>query len=1153
MSNLKFSENLNEKNYYNNNNYNNINNKEFKNEEIEIKKLIEDINKIEENINNLNNFLSNKEPKLKKLSELEKIKNTLQNNISQNNNNISIEIKKNDISSEHKKILINELDQKINENKIKLNSINTLNFKSLILIKYIFSNKSKNGFLSKEQIENILNNRNSNVSDEEELKKIMKEKEINKASENVIENNLLNYKLKKEQIEENFNMLEEEKNSTNDELIDIISCKESADSIINIIIENLLKNKNNFNKNKNMSINNNIDNEKKEEVEINKPIDILIDELLCLDSAKTAAKICDELYNIYELDKKNNNQNYSYKSNIHDNKTKNKNKNRSGSYESDIIHNKNIIDNIENDNKNNFKTHKRSGSNNITNNIVVDLKDNNINKEKQSININIIQVKKSENNLDKKILSKLIQNEFETFLSTQNIQYNSNNIEDNLLNDFLYNLSMIIINKIKNIIEKENNKIFISSNDLMIYLSYLLKSFYYETLIEKYYKFIIKDYKLLKKDIKKIISEITNESIKLGDKLDEIKIKEKININMIEIIKKKLNNTDNQTQNKNLTKDELSYIDICKLLNNLISEREKIKNEIDKNNNDLKMKKEENEIKNNKFNNQIFNINNEIKEINDDIEKTTIKNNEDIINYRKIIADKFEQIKKILELYKNQKIDNMSEYNQFVEKINNSIKQNLNKSSVFKFENIFKGNNDNNTFLNGNNEIINNDEKNNFEKKLLKKNKKTTMGIEINGLNLNMKNDSKIISKKLNRSMTGINIRNNNINNIYNIFNNIDNSISFNNKSNIINNKDKDIMNKTSNNIFSVHKQNLSILNNSKNLENHQINFNIPFNKKKHYIYNISSIPNANNEDTTNNTNNTNNLNIITKSLNSNKNKSSINIRAKIKEIKKINNKLSNLKNNNIPNTNININKIIFQSKKSPFHIGNKNNSSRVFIDEQLKLNKLIKQKKATSHEKVNAPSLPLDSHNLYIKKLNPLTKNTFCYYREMLIDNQNIIKYNPLKNISLDSLCESPYNFKKSSINLNNNYDLINIMIYNNKNNNDNIFIKIKIKEIENTVVSSSLKKIIEIYRNYNKYKDNNNFSFEEFINTESKLFPDMNREDIEKSAFNQNYNFSLIINKGKRLEFIICSYEEFKMWINGLAFIIKNKKEFIKKDKDY
>ena len=29
--------------------------------------------------------------------------------------------------------------------------------------------------------------------------------------------------------------------------------------------------------------------------------------------------------------------------------------------------------------------------------------------------------------------------------------------------------------------------------------------------------------------------------------------------------------------------------------------------------------------------------------------------------------------------------------------------------------------------------------------------------------------------------------------------------------------------------------------------------------------------------------------------------------------------------------------------------------------------------------------------------------------------------------------------------------------------------------------------------------------------------------------------------------IELIICTYEEFKMWINGLAFLIKNKKELI------
>ena len=872
MSNLKILKNFNE-NINENYNNSNINDKEFENEEIEIKKLIEEINKIEETINNVNNCLSNKEPKLKQISELEKRKNSLQNNITQNNNNISIEIKKNDISSEHKKILINELDQKINENKKKLNSFNTLNFKSLILIKNIILNKSNNGFLSKEQIENILNNKNNNISDEEELKKIIKEKEINKASENVIENSLLNCNLKKEQIEENFKMLEEEQNSTNDELIDIISCKESTDCIIKIIIEKLIKNKNNLNKN----IDNNLNNEKEEE-EINKPIDILVDELLYLDSMKTANSICEDLYNIYELDKNNNNQNYIYK-----NDNKNNYKNRSGSYESDKseIYNKN---NIDTDNKNNNKCHKRSESNNIfTKNIVGNIKDNN--KENRSININTIKIKKSENDLDKRMLSKLIQNEIETFLSTKNIQYN-NNSEDNLLNDFLYNLSMIIINKMKNIIEKDNNnkKIFISSNDLIIYLSYFLKSLYYDTLIEKHYNFITKDYKLIKKDIKKIISQITNESIKLRDKLDEIKIKEKININMIEIITKNLNEINNQSNNQNLSQNELNYIEICKILNNLTSEKEKIKNEIYKNNNDLKIKKEDNEIKNNKFNNQILNINNEIKAINDDIEKNTIKNNEDIINNRKIIAEKFEQIKLKLQSYKNKNLDNLSEYNQFVDKINNLIKQNLNKSSVFNFENILEENNDNITsFLNGNKNIINDIEKSHFEKKLLKKNKKSTIGIEINGLNLNIKNDSSIVSKNLNRSMTGINIRNNNINNIYNIFNNVDNSINYNNKSNIINNKEKDKMNKTSNNLFPGHKQNIRIINNPKKVDNNQINFNLPFGQKSHNIYNISSNTNTNNQETVTNTNNSNNLNIIIKGLNSNKNKSSTNIKAKIK------------------------------------------------------------------------------------------------------------------------------------------------------------------------------------------------------------------------------------------------------------------------------
>jgi hypothetical protein len=54
-----------------------------------------------------------------------------------------------------------------------------------------------------------------------------------------------------------------------------------------------------------------------------------------------------------------------------------------------------------------------------------------------------------------------------------------------------------------------------------------------------------------------------------------------------------------------------------------------------------------------------------------------------------------------------------------------------------------------------------------------------------------------------------------------------------------------------------------------------------------------------------------------------------------------------------------------------------------------------------------------------------------------------------------------------------------------------------------------------------------------------------------IEKCALNKFYNFSLLLNNGKRIEIVLCSYEDFKLWINGLAFIIKNKKQIMKMKK--
>ena len=43
-----------------------------------------------------------------------------------------------------------------------------------------------------------------------------------------------------------------------------------------------------------------------------------------------------------------------------------------------------------------------------------------------------------------------------------------------------------------------------------------------------------------------------------------------------------------------------------------------------------------------------------------------LKNNEEIIKYRKIIAEKFDEVKMLLKIYKSKHGKNLSLYNQFI-------------------------------------------------------------------------------------------------------------------------------------------------------------------------------------------------------------------------------------------------------------------------------------------------------------------------------------------------------------------------------------------------------------------------------------------------------------------------------------------------------
>ena len=100
----------------------------------------------------------------------------------------------------------------------------------------------------------------------------------------------------------------------------------------------------------------------------------------------------------------------------------------------------------------------------------------------------------------------------------------------------------------------------------------------------------------------------------------------------------------------------------------------------------------------------------------------------------------------------------------------------------------------------------------------------------------------------------------------------------------------------------------------------------------------------------------------------------------------------------------------------------------------------------------------------------------------------------------------------------------------------------------IFNTEIGSLMKIIIEINRNFRKYKClNNNWNKDEFILNQRTKYLIFEDNEIEKCCYNKYYNFFVILLDNKKIEFLFSSYEEFKIWINGISSIIKNKNEII------
>ena len=1173
------------------------------NEELLIRALVDDIYQIEEKINSIYDKINkngNNSNYNKKIDELKSCRNNLiQQKIKLNDNFLS-EIKNNSEAIQQKQNLIKDIDDNITSMKNELiSNFNTLSFKYLKLKKYILSNKSRD-FLTEQQINDIIldSPKNSKNSDIQKLKREIK---INKASECVIINNYNEINSKIAQIEENLKMLKEEKMTTKCELINLISCKESLDSIIKLNINQLnIHNKintENEEKNKNEENNTQANN-----IIWTKPSDLYIYELMAVDSHKAANNICNQLFGLFNINIEGENNNNNNNDLIGGVKNRNGKNNKTintfktvdnyGSFNTNYINQNKSVNEL-------FNYKQKNNNDSVNKNTNIYLKYNNYMSFNNMPNINSI--------LNKKNISNFIQSELEKFISGEIYSYKT-------INEFLENLSIIIISKF------QYANIIISADTLTIYLSYSFKSLYYDSIINSKLKFVNKDYKIMKKNYKKLIPYLYNESSKLDTKYHEYKSKIELVEKQIKICQKENNNKINVMPKEKikLSTEEQNYVQICTKANGLIKQKKKIEKII----NDYENKKNElikdNELMEKKLNDEIKNIDKEIGKINKEIKTEKNKANKDIDYYKKIINEKYNIIKEQLQIYKDKYGSNLDIYNRLINSINNTIKRSHNKQPLIIINNNNNINNSNIFSYDMNNAINNNKEKKENDLKNKNSNKSIKELILFPNDNINEFNDNNI-NKELfnigfdisridkspydqhNRSKEINNLSINNIS-INNQIENIHNKSMSIRERNIRKINDRRKTSKALSNIDSCYRSyknpSFDILNKMNQIKNKNNSINTEIKDNKNKTFYASSISgNISNKkafkdkyklkkNKTNNTSfNISNINCTSERRYDKYNKYYNNYYKKNSKILTFNhsnnssinkhkyqsysfmnksnikvldsNSLQKIKDSNFHNsiTKKKIGLFSYNEEKEPNYkvnlnkTTNLNNTSNSInflnIRDMNKLTHTLQSLKDTISQRGKIPfqsyNFNNNNHNKqkFIEKIKFLTKSTFCYYRHY---NNSSHKYNPLIDISEEYICLPPYNFIKANISLNQMYNQITI----NPLKEEFKIIQLNVVDIENTIVSSKIKLIIEVHRNFRKYKESSKFkSIENFVEKEILKNPQLTGDEIEKCAKNQNFNFSILINGGKLIELIICSYEEFKQWINGLAFLIKNKKE--------
>ena len=195
-----------------------------------------------------------------------------------------------------------------------------------------------------------------------------------------------------------------------------------------------------------------------------------------------------------------------------------------------------------------------------------------------------------------------------------------------------------------------------------------------------------------------------------------------------------------------------------------------------------------------------------------------------------------------------------------------------------------------------------------------------------------------------------------------------------------------------------------------------------------------------------------------------------------------------------------------------------------------------------------NNNNININKYNNFNKLKNTLKKLTHqynCYFREVINDNK--IKFNPLIHCNL--INNEIFGYSKIYIKLFFDYNEYNIYLLIIDEIDNNIIVKINVNNIEATVINNNIKYIIKIHQKYKQMiSEGNCLDVEEFVCSEELEGIPLDIENRLAAVNNNLYNFSLIVfdvekESEKKYEFVIEGYENVKLWINSMNYIIKNK----------